>query len=210
MSGGCLLLITTSEWTQRHQSSSCEPPKAPDILPLESGQAWSLAGRCRPKGHASSQLGCLNLLRTLLSRIPRRVLLPGVVQANKTRPSLVQKQRKTLFFNQGKEKCKLAVLSTLFCTGLWQWGCFVGFLSSGRGWSSCKWGAGVLLTAPDFGSGCSVAHRARRVEVRHSSFAWWALAWCAECKTSTSSTPWARENSLSTKGKKGLPLFPSF
>lgn len=47
------------------QSSSCEPPKASAILPLEPGRAWSLVGRCRQKGHGLFLHGHQNLLLTL-------------------------------------------------------------------------------------------------------------------------------------------------
>ena len=43
-----------------------------------------------------------------------RVLLPGVIGANKTSPSSIQKQSKVLFFDDQMEKCKLELKSTCF------------------------------------------------------------------------------------------------
>ena len=63
----------------------------------------------------------LLVLPALLKWSPRRVFLPGVIRANRTRPSSVQKQRKALFFGQRMETCE----HMLSRTGR-GWGCFIG------------------------------------------------------------------------------------
>ena len=66
------------------------------------GASWAqrLWDRCKGKGHVLSLLGCPNLSSTLPSQSPTRVLLPSVFGTNRMRPSLVQKQRKSLVFNR--------------------------------------------------------------------------------------------------------------
>lgn len=44
---------------------------------------------------------------TLLSQTPTRVLLTHITGANRTRPNLVQKHRKALFFDERAERCEL-------------------------------------------------------------------------------------------------------
>ena len=64
-----------------------------------------------------------------------RVLLPGIASANRTRPSLVQKQRKALLLDQRLERCELPSIVPAPLTGRGQ-GCFIGFSTAGRGRSS--------------------------------------------------------------------------
>lgn len=78
-----------------------------------------------------------------------RVLLPGVIRANKTSPSSIQKQSKVLFFDDQMEKCKLELKSTCFFpNGRWQ-GCFIGFLEDGV--------LVLLLMAPDPNARCGTS-----------------------------------------------------
>ena len=94
LAGGCCH-STLSESTQRSESS-CEAPKASAILPLEPGEQ---------EGHGLFLHGHQNLLPTLLSQAPSKVLLLVVVQANRMRLSLVQKQRNVSIFDQRMEGC---------------------------------------------------------------------------------------------------------
>lgn len=79
LAGGCCH-STLSESTQRSESS-CEAPKVSAILPLEPGEH---------EGHGLFLHGHQNLLPTLLSQAPGKVLLPVVIQASRMRLSLVQ------------------------------------------------------------------------------------------------------------------------
>ena len=85
-----------------------------------------------------------DLLRTLPSRSPTRLLLPAVTCANRTRRSLVQKQRRALFFHQKRRgaSSRSKVYSPRQAVGR---ACCVGFFSARRRRSSRGSGAGVLL-----------------------------------------------------------------
>lgn len=72
----------------------------------ESG-AWGVgAGR---RATVNPFLVARNVLLTLPSLSPTRVLLPGVTHINKMRLSLVHKQRKVVFFDLRMERCELVL-----------------------------------------------------------------------------------------------------
>lgn len=77
------------------------------------GAKWaqSLVNRCRQKGRGPSHLGCQNLLATLLSQAPVRVLLPRVTHSNRRNLHLIEKQRKALYCDQRMERCELLLQS---------------------------------------------------------------------------------------------------
>ena len=130
-------------------------------------------------------------------RFLKRVLLPGVACANGRRSSLVQKQRKALFFDQGMERFELPEL----------------LIGEVRGWSSHR---ACATPAPDLRAGRRSMHTARHwhlelsvcrcfctrpstLRCRHSHSALGTLVWCAGSKVSAHGTLWASETRLSTK-----------
>lgn len=104
-------------------------------------------------------------------------LLPGVLPANRTRPSSAQKQRKSFSFDPNLERCELAGQSLGSPTGHGQ-GCFTGFPGAGRGPRS-SWGgrdnaahtpdpvlgAASLQRLPRYGPG--ISHQELWSEVLH-------------------------------------------
>lgn len=105
----------------------------------------------------------LLLLLTLSGWYPKRVFLPSVVVAKRMRSSLVQKQRKVLFFDPRMERCELALWSTCSLHRLWA-GVFHRDLVSGEGreQSSCMLDAAALLRLQIPAPGPASLHTARR------------------------------------------------
>ena len=99
-----------SECTQR--------PEA--VIPRQTFKAYTIHG-LEPWAPTSPELSGSVQMKTP-SGLPKvdpfgsgpRVLLPGVIPANKTSPSSIQKQSKVLFFDDQMEKCKLELKSTCF------------------------------------------------------------------------------------------------
>lgn len=98
-----------------------------------------------------------HLLPTLLSQALTMVLLPRNVPANRMKSSLVQKQRKVFLFDERMESSERTLWSTRSpwqATGRAAYEVLVG---GGGVLSSCRSGAGVLLTAPGHSVGSSIS-----------------------------------------------------
>ena len=105
----------------------------------------------------TTQLQLLPLLLTLLPRAPKRVLLPGVIGANRMRLSLVQKERKPLFFDQRMGRCDLSLYSPHSSQQALSRAAVQGSCQQGGRQRSCGAGTAALLKAPGCSAGCSVS-----------------------------------------------------